>query len=60
MYVIRRTDQKGGWVADSKRSMSGGSYTWRLQHAKRWPTKEAAEKERCPNNEVIERFDEAR
>lgn len=50
-YVIRRTDQGGGWVAKP-----GGkhSYTNKLQDARVYPTREAAEADRCPENEVIE------
>jgi hypothetical protein len=56
-WVLRRTDQGGGWVADMKRSSA--SYTKRLQQAKRYPTREAAEQDRCPGNEVAERYEEA-
>lgn len=49
MYVIRRIDQGGGYVARS----SEHSYTPKLQDARVWSTREAAELERCPDNEII-------
>lgn len=55
-YVIRRADQGGGWVTPAG---SPGSYTGKLQHARRFPTLEAAERERCTENEIVERFDRA-
>jgi hypothetical protein len=55
-YVIRRTDQGGGWVT---RPGSAGSYTWKLQSARTWPTREAADKQRCPGNEVVESVEDA-
>jgi len=50
MYVIVRTDQGGGYVA-----MPGlhNSYTRFLQKARVFPTREAAERERCPENEKV-------
>lgn len=48
MYVIQRTD--GAFVAPSG---SRASYTWALQNARTWPSKEAAEPELCPGNERI-------
>lgn len=57
-YVIRRADQGGGWVAD-QRKRAGGSYTWRLQDARVFATKEEAERERCPGNEGIQTVEEA-
>lgn len=51
MFVIRRTDQGGGWVA---RKGSAASYTHQLQHARTFTTREQAERERCPENETIE------
>ena len=50
-YVIRRTDQGGGWVTPPG---SRSSYTRSLQYAATWVTKEDAERERCPDNEVVE------
>ncbi len=49
-YVIKRTDQGGGWVTPAG---SAASYTHRLQDARTFSTKEAAEHERCPENEVV-------
>ncbi len=48
MYVIIRSD--GLFVAPpGQRS----SYTKKLQHARTFPTREAAERERCPGNERV-------
>jgi hypothetical protein len=49
MYVIQRTTD-GAYVAPSG---SKGSYTHSLQGARTWYTAEAAERERCPGNEVV-------
>jgi hypothetical protein len=57
-YVIRRTDQGGGWVADPQRN-GGASYTRALQRARTYPTREQAERDRCPGNEVVESVEEA-
>ena len=51
MWVLKRTDQGGGYVADIRKSF-GGSYTRSLDRARLYPTKEAAEADRCPGNEV--------
>lgn len=51
-YIIRRTDQGGGYVAPAG---SRGSYVQSPLDARQYPTEEAAEAERCPENEVIER-----
>ena len=48
MFVIRRND--GAFVAPSG---SRGSYTLALQHARTFATREAAERELCPDNENI-------
>lgn len=55
-FLLRRTDQGGGWVA---KSGSPGSYTHKLQHARRFETRYQAERERCVENEVIELFEHA-
>jgi len=47
-YVIMRDD--GEYVA---RSGSDRSYTDKLENARRFPTKKAAEKESCPENEQV-------
>lgn len=50
-YILRRTDQDGGWVA-----MPGSkkSYTHNRSIALRFSSREAADRERCPRNEAIE------
>ena len=49
-YLIKRTDQGGGYVA---KPGSKNSYTKNPSSARRYPTKEAAEADRCRGNEVI-------
>lgn len=49
-YLLKRTDQGGGYVAPSG---SSSSYTRNPLRARRYPTKEQAERCRCPENEVI-------
>lgn len=49
-YIIERTDQGGGYVA---KPGSNSSYTHRLEDARVYPTREAAERDRCPGNEAI-------
>lgn len=53
-YIIVRSD--GAFVA---RSGNPSSYTRALQHARTWPTREAADRERCPENETVQSVDEA-
>ena len=48
-YLLRRTDQGGGFLAAPG---SGASYTHDLRRARLFQTKEQAEAERCPDNEV--------
>lgn len=55
-YVIKRTDQGGGYVS---RPGSPSSYVKALQYARRWPTREAAENERCPGNEIVLHLEDA-
>ncbi len=50
-YVLRRTDQGGGYV---KNFGGTSSYTQSLQHARRYESHEAAEADRCQGNEVVE------
>lgn len=50
-FLLRRTDQGGGYVAPQG---SRKSYTPHRAKARRYPTREAAEADRCPGNEAIE------
>lgn len=50
MYVIKRTDQGGGYLAAPG---SAHSYTKNLERARIFATRDAAERERCPENEVV-------
>lgn len=50
-YVIRRTDQGGGYV---NQPGSHKSYTHNRERARRFPTLEAAQADLCVGNEVIE------
>lgn len=50
MYIIERTDQGGGYVAQPG---SRGSYTRNIEKARKYPTREAAEADRCEGNEVV-------
>lgn len=50
-YVLRRTDQGGGYVT---KPGSGPSYTHDLRQARKYPTRREAEADRCVENEVIE------
>lgn len=49
MYVIRRTDQGGGYVAKPGHR---SSYTNALQYMQKFSTKENAKEHCCPGNEV--------
>jgi hypothetical protein len=55
MYVIKRLDQGGGFVAPTG---SPSSYV-RLQDARIYPTRAAADADRCPENEIVLRLDKA-
>ena len=48
-YILKRTDQGGGYVAPSG---SKSSYTTVPTRARRYETKEAAIADSCPGNEV--------
>ena len=50
MYVIKRIDQGGGYVAPPGQH---SSYTKSIEKAQKYQTKEAAEAELCPGNEII-------
>lgn len=56
MYVIKRTDQGGGYVAKSGLMHS---YTRQISLVRRFATIEEAESNRCPENEIIVCWDEA-
>jgi hypothetical protein len=49
MFVLRRTDQGGGYVAKAGNS---GSYTNEVKRMKKYPTEEAAKADACPENEM--------
>ena len=51
MYIIKRIDQGGGFLAD-QRKRAGGSYTRNIQNARTFHTKKEAEAECCPENEI--------
>lgn len=53
MYVIKRTDQGGGYVAVSG---NGSSYTNRVRLMRKFTTKEEAEANRCSGNEIVVPF----
>lgn len=56
-YVLKRTPD-GAYVADPRKNPTGRSYTRKLEHATVFPTREAADRDRCPGNEVIVSLDE--
>ncbi len=49
-YLIKRTDQGGGYV---NQPGSKKSYTRSKDRARRFATREEAERHRCPGNEVV-------
>lgn len=49
MWLLERTDQGGGFLTVSG---SEYAYTKDIRKAEIWPTKEAAERYSCPENEV--------
>lgn len=49
-YILKRTDQGGGYVASPGLRCS---YTRAIARARRYPTREAADADRCPGNEII-------
>lgn len=53
MYLLKRTDQGGGYVA--KPGLKS-SYTYDLRKVRKFDTEEDAERERCPGNEIIVPF----
>ena len=54
-YVIKRTDQGGGYL-----SIPGNksSYTRYLERAQIFRTKDHADSERCPDNEIVLALDD--
>ena len=50
MYLIRRKDQGGGYVAKPGHS---SSYVRNLKYARKFTTIEEAERELCVENEVV-------
>ena len=50
MYLLRRTDQGGGYVSESG---SKSSYTHSVERARKFRTIEDAENNRCVENEII-------
>lgn len=54
-FVLKRTDQGGGYVAQPG---SKHSYTNKLERARQFPTKDAAEGDRCPDNEIVLDYDQ--
>ncbi len=50
MFIIKRTDQGGGFVA---KPGNGASYTFHLARARKYQTIEEAKADLCPENEVI-------
>ena len=55
MYLLRRTDQRGGYVA--KPGLK--SYTNDIKEMRKFDTREEAERERCVDNEIIVPIEEA-
>ena len=49
-YIIRRTDQGGGYVAPTG---NPSSYVRDPRNARQFATKEQADRERCEGNEVV-------
>ncbi len=47
MYVLKRTDQGGGYYA------AEGGYTDRLEKARAYRSRESADNDRCIDNEVV-------
>ena len=55
VWFLLRTDQGGGYVADVRRNPTGGSYTRKVEYAKTYRTKEAAEADACSNERAVEK-----
>ena len=50
MYVLKRTDQHGGYVTQPG---DPSSYTHNLARARTFASREDAERQRCKENEVV-------
>lgn len=57
MWVLRRVDQHGGYVANTGVGVRA-SYTHDLRYARIFRTQEDAERERCVENERAERVED--
>lgn len=57
-YIIERTDQGGGFVADLRVS-NGASYTHDLRRAKQFATRDQARDNCCPENEIVLSLEDA-
>jgi len=55
-YVLKRTDQGGGYVANPGRH---NSYTTHIDHVRKFRTEADAEHERCKGNEIVVDLDQA-
>lgn len=59
MYLIIRTDNgKREYVSDPNRNGTGQSYSRDLRLAKLFPSREAAELDRCGNESIVALSDE--
>jgi len=56
-YILQLTQSNGayrrGAMVARQAGITGQSYTYQLQSARVFPTREAAERERCEGNETI-------
>ena len=52
MFVIKRTDQGGGYVAANS-GTTGQTYTHDLSKAETFATEALANQNRCPGNEIV-------
>lgn len=55
MYVIKRTDQGGGYLAPAG---SQHSHTHKLEKAQTFPTREAAQAQCCENERAVTPFEQ--
>lgn len=54
-YVIKRTDHGGGYVS---KPGSAKSYTRDARNMRKYPTREAADADRCVENEIVVDFEQ--